>query len=96
MSGTIKHVFIYDALPEEEIKINSHVVKAPNQMPSKPREIDGLRVIFCDDYQTAKAAGVDERIDAAFLNAADIREQGHPFDFQLLGRSGRDRLEINQ
>ena len=94
MSGNIKHVFVYDAIPEEEIRVNGCVVKRPNQMPSNAREVDGLRVIFCDDYETARAAGVGERIDAAFLNAADIRKQGHPYDFQLLGRSGRDRLEI--
>ena len=91
-----KNVFIYDTLLAEQIKINGRVVKQPNQVSPKPQKIDGLRIIFADDYETAKAAGVEERIDAGFLNAAQIRQLGHPYDFRLLGRSEIIRLELEQ
>ncbi len=88
----IKNIFIYDALPEDKITIN----KRPVRISDKPIEFDNLRIIFTDDYKQAKAAGVEERIDAAFLNAADIRELGQPYVFQMLGRARYTCLEIGQ
>ncbi|MBL1147391.1 MAG: hypothetical protein HND56_02775 [Pseudomonadota bacterium] len=89
---SIKSVFLYNVTPDDHISINGRVIKSSGKKEADC-SFDGLRVIFNGDFQSAKAQGIEERIDSLFLNLDDIRAAG-PQEYMLLGRKKKVAVKV--
>ncbi|MBL4803760.1 MAG: hypothetical protein JKY71_02755 [Alphaproteobacteria bacterium] len=89
----LKNIYIYDAKPEDRIKFCGREIKRRGQAaPSKPINIEGIRVRFLTDFASAAALGIDQRLDIAAVNTEQYR--GSRMDIQYLGIAGVYSLEI--
>lgn len=70
----IKNIFIYNALPSDEIAVDNHIVKAKGKpVPTVPVVRDHLRITFSDDFKMAVAFGMTDSLDSIHLNMDDWR-----------------------
>ena len=86
----IKNFFIYNIQKEDCVQINQIVVKAKNaNIPVQPKELEGIRVVFSEDWERAVAEGCEERLDSFFVNAAQFKreqaEDGCEHSIKMLG-----------
>lgn len=70
----IKNIFIYNALPSDEIAVDNYTIKAKGKpVPKLPVVRDHLRITFSDDFKMAVAFGMTDSLDSIHINMDDWR-----------------------
>ena len=93
----IKNIFIYNAGLKDQVEVNGTVVKRRGQpFQDVPEYMEkGLRILFQDNIEDARAQGVFERLDSAFLDLNLLHNFEQPVNIQIYGRSQNVKLEIS-